>query len=153
MINPLDIEQLFVIATQRENEAFEFYSAAARKVGDPSVRAMFQQLAKDEQGHFELLERFRSNPTDIMKIAPPAADWKVAESEAMPPLSTDMKPRDAIALAMKKEQQAVEFYRALGAAATTAETRHMFENLANMELGHKHRLENMFIDVGYPEVF
>ena len=41
MINPLDIEQLFVIATQRENEAYEFYAAAARKVENPNVRAMF----------------------------------------------------------------------------------------------------------------
>jgi len=27
------------------------------------------------------------------------------------------------------------------------------ENLANMEMGHKHKLENAFVEIGYPEVF
>jgi hypothetical protein len=29
----------------------------------------------------------------------------------------------------------------------------VFNNLANMELGHKHRLETVFVDIGYPEAF
>lgn len=152
-MNTLEIEQLFVTASRRETEAYEFYSTAARKVQDPNVRDIFSQLAKDEKGHFEFIERFRANPTEIMKIAPPSADWKIAESEEMPALSTDMKPKDAIALAMKKELQAVDFYRSLASVSATGETRHMFENLANMELNHKHRLENLFVEIGYPEVF
>jgi rubrerythrin len=28
-----------------------------------------------------------------------------------------------------------------------------YENLAAMELNHKHRLENMFVDIGYPEAW
>lgn len=88
----------------------------------------------------------------MMKIqAPP--DYKVAETTELPKLSIDMKPADAIALAMKKEQQAVEFYRALGESATDASVKKIFENLTNMELGHKHRLENVFVEIGYPEVF
>jgi bifunctional DNase/RNase len=34
-------------------------------------------------------------------------DYKVAESVELPEITIDMKPADAIALAMKKEQQAV----------------------------------------------
>ena len=153
MAEPFEIEKLFVIATQRENEAYEFYGQAARKVADPNVKEIFLKLARDEQKHFELLEQFRANPEKIMKICPPAADWKIAESESLPTLSTDMKPKDAIALAMKKEQQAVDFYRSLSAASTTADIRSMFDNLANMELTHKHRLERIFVEIGYPEVF
>jgi len=47
----------------------------------------------------------------------------------------------------------VEFYRGLAQSATDATLSAMFENLARMELGHKTRLETMFVDVGYPEVF
>jgi rubrerythrin len=54
---------------------------------------------------------------------------------------------------MKKEQQAVEFYRGLAAGSTDAEVRGVFENLANMELGHKTRLEDIYLEVGYPEAF
>jgi rubrerythrin len=100
-----------------------------------------------------MIERFRHDPTALMKIDAPSRDWKVAEGETLPKLSTDMKPRDAIALAMKKEQQAVEFYRALSAASSDAEVKGLFDNLSRMELGHKRRLETIFVDIGYPEVF
>lgn len=152
-MDPLEFDQLFATATAREMEAYEFYSAAAQRVRDAAVREVFGQLASEEMGHYELLERFRADPTRPLRMKAPAQDWKVAESEELPALSIDMKPRDAIALAMKKEQQAVEFYRALATTAADLATQEIFENLANMELGHKHRLEEIFIDIGYPEVF
>ncbi len=147
------IEELFSIATRRETEAYEFYSSAAKKIQDINVKSIFEELAREEMGHYELLEKFRIDPTLMMKIAAPASDWKIAESEELPKLSTDLKPKDAIALAMKKEQQAVEFYHSLSKASQDSGTRSMFDNLANMELNHKHKLENMFVSIGYPEVF
>ena len=152
-MNSEQIEKLFSIAKNRELEAHQFYLSVSEKVKDPNVKGIFAQLAREEMGHYELLETFRNDPTASMKISAPPTDWKVAEAEELPKLSTDLKPRDAMALAMKKEQQAVEFYRSLSAAATDTETRSMFDNLANMELGHKHRLEKLFVDIGYPEAF
>lgn len=151
-MDQIQLEQLFSIATKRELEAKEFYTGVAKKVSSTAVREIFEQLAREEMGHFEFLEKFRSDPSMTMKISAPAADWKVAESQELPPLRLDMKPSDAIGLAMKKEQQAVEFYRTLAASAAS-DVRDMFDNLANMELGHKHKLEKVFVDIGYPEVF
>ena len=152
-MDQMQIEQILSAAIMREVEAHEFYQQVADRAKDMSVKEVFQQLAKEELGHQELLEGFKYNPTKIMKIQAPSADYKVAETTALPELSIEMKPADAIALAMKKEQQAVEFYRSMSAAATDADIKGMFENLANMELGHKHRLENVFVEIGYPEVF
>lgn len=149
----LDLEKLFAAAIGRENEAFEFYGAAAKKVVDPSVRETFMQLAGEELGHRELLERFKYDPTMVMKISAPSADYKIAEATPLPALSVGLKPAEAIALAMKKEQHAVEFYRSLTGLSTDAGLRDIFQNLANMELGHKHRLETMFVSIGYPESF
>ena len=152
-MNTPKIEELFTIAVRREMEAYEFYFSAAQRMKDTNVKDIFEQLAKEEMGHYELIEKFRNDPTSIMKISAPSADWKVAESEELPKLTIDMKLKDAIALAMKKEQQAVEFYRALAGSTTDGAVKAMFENLANMELGHKRRLETIFMDVGYPEAF
>ncbi len=148
----MELERTFSIAAKRELEARDFYTAVAEKCHDAAMRELFEKLAADETGHFELLEKFRADPAKVMKIAAPESDWKIAESQELPVPNADMKPKDAIALAMKREQQAVEFYRALAASAS-ADTKDIFENLANMELTHKHRLERLFIDVGYPEVF
>ena len=78
---------------------------------------------------------------------------KVAEATELPKLTLDMQPADAIALAMKKEQQAVEFYRDLSKHCADQEIGKIFENLANMELTHKQKLENVFVEIGYPEAF
>jgi rubrerythrin len=88
-----------------------------------------------------------------MKFAAPPSDFKIAEATELPVLSFDAKPADAIALAMKKEQQAVEFYRALAQTALDNGLKQVLESLATMELGHKHRLETIFVDIGYPEAF
>lgn len=152
MNNP-QIDQVFATAATRELEANEFYRGVAGRMADPAVRDIFKQLADEEMGHYELIEKFRADSTLILKIAAPVGDWKVAESEELPRLSLDMKPKDAIALAMKKEQQAVEFYQRLAASSSAAEVRDMFQNLANMELGHKRQLETVFVEIGYPEVF
>lgn len=152
-MNNESVEELFSVAAKRETEAHEFYSSAAKKMKDRGVKDMFAQLAKDEMGHFELIEAFRRDPTSLMKISAPDSDWKLAESEKLPKLSTNMKPKDAVALAMKKEQMAVEFYRKLSKSTEDAGARDMLVNLANMELNHKRKLEMMFADIGYPEVF
>ena len=41
----------------------------------------------------------------------------------------------------------------VAAAAKDKEIRALFEKLAHMELGHKNKLENVFVEIGYPEVF
>jgi rubrerythrin len=148
-----EIDKLFAVATKREVEAKDFYEAVAKKMTDTAVREIFAQLSRDEMGHYEMLEKYRHDPTMVMKFSAPSTDWKVAESEALPALNVKMKPKDAIALAMKKEQQAVEFYRGLAQRASDAGLKSVMENLANMELSHKRRLETIFVDIGYPEAF
>lgn len=148
-----ETRRLFGIAIEREVEANEFYSKAAKASKDPSVRAIFADLAKDELAHMELLERFREDPTLQMKMKKPAADYHVSEEMDLPAFSADMKPADAIALAMKKEQQAMEFYRGMAAQCSDKELCSIFNSLADMEEGHKCRLETAFVDIGYPEAF
>jgi len=148
-----EIERIFSIAIKREMEANAFYSRIAKKAINAEVRELFSQLAEDEMGHFELLQGFKSDPTLPMKIPAPAKDYKIAEETELPPFTDDMKPKDAVALAMKKEQQAVEFYKKLAGHSHDTAMKDIFENLANMELGHKQKLENLFVEIGYPEVF
>jgi rubrerythrin len=149
----MEIDTLFAIAIEREVEANRFYTAVAQKMHNAGVRAAFSELAQEEYGHMELLEKYKHDPTLELIIAAPGADFKIAEGAPLPKLSLDLKPADAMALAMKKEQQAVEFYRLLAQAATDSGLQDVLNNLVNMELGHKQRLETMFVNIGYPEVF
>jgi rubrerythrin len=148
-----NINKLIDFAIAQEHEAYAFYKAAAEKVTNPGVKQIFLELAEDENGHANLLEIYRKNKvlSEIFKTQ--FIDYKIAETQDMPALSIAMKPSEAIAIAMKKEQQAAELYRSFADNAINSTIKEALENLANMEMGHKHKLENAFVDVGYPEVF
>ena len=149
----IELMVVFSSAIKREVESYEFYKGVSESVKDDSVKDIFSTLAKEEMSHMEILEKLKADPTASIKFAAPATDFKVAEATELPELTLDMKPKDAIVLAMKKEEEAVEFYRCISKVTDDAGIKEIFENLANMELGHKQRLENVFVEIGYPEVF
>ena len=140
-------------AIEREIEAREFYSALAGAVKTDYLRGLFTDLAQEEQGHRNTLELFLRDETRLLQFVAPAKDLKISEATEDPPLTLEMKPADAVALAMKKEQAAVEFYSSFAAGASDPETKNVFVKLAAMESNHKHRLENLFIEIGYPEAW
>lgn len=148
----MDINAVIDGAIANEVEAHEFYTKVSERSTNASVKRTFAELAADELSHKKFLEGCRVDPTQLQKIQT-GPDYKVAEATELPELSIDMKPADALALAMKKEQEAARFYEGLAANAKDAVTRSMFENLARMEIGHKTRIEDLFVNIGYPEVF
>jgi len=152
-MDKLALEKIFSVAVKREIEAHEFYKGVSAKVEKGDVRKVFEQLAEEEMKHMELLEKLKADPTMILKFEQKQADYKVAEATELPTLSLAMPPKDAIALAMKKEQEAMEFYRKMAQDTDDEEVNKIFVQLSNMELAHKQRLENVFVEIGYPEVF
>jgi len=64
-----------------------------------------------------------------------------------------MKPSDAIALAVKNEQEAMDMYTEMANCSTDAEQKKMFQSLAAMERGHKVKLEDTFTNMAFPEAW
>ncbi len=62
-----------------------------------------------------------------------------------------MSPKEALRLAIKKEQQSAELYRRLAEGATDRELKRIYTELAEMERGHKVKLEELFVNAAYPE--
>ena len=77
----------------------------------------------------------------------------MAESIDKPGPSIDMKPADAIGLAMKAEEEAMRLYQSLAASSTSSDQKQMFLTLANMERAHKVKLEELYTSMAYPEVW
>ena len=140
------------MAIANEIEAWEFYQAASEKIKEPHLKEMFQGFAREEKGHELLLRNLLSRGTMSLNFKE-TTDYKVAETVDEPRLSLDMKPADAIALAMKKEERAMKEYNWLAEQCEDAAQKKMFLDLAAMERGHKLQLEEMFVDIGYPEVW
>ena len=80
-------------------------------------------------------------------------DYKVTETIEKPKPSVEMKPADAIGLAMKEEEEAMHMYRELANSSTNPDQKEMFLALSNMERSHKVKLEELYMTMGYPEVW
>ena len=146
-------KEILKMAVGNEVEAYEFYRDAATKMKDPAMKKIFQGLADEESGHKVLLESYLSNEKKDMKFKD-EKDYKVAEAvEAPQTLSTDMAFKDAIALAMKKEQEAMEMYQQFADASEGAKQKETFLELAKMEKGHKVRLEDIYTNTAFIEVW
>jgi rubrerythrin len=146
-------KEILKMAVGNEVEAYEFYRDAAAKMKDPAMKKTFMELADEESGHKVLLEGYLSNEMKDMKFSD-EKDYKVAETvEAPQTLSTDMAFKDAIALAMKKEQEAMEMYQQFADASEGAKQKETFLELAKMEKGHKVRLEGIYTDIAFIEVW
>jgi rubrerythrin len=77
----------------------------------------------------------------------------VAETVEAPALSMEMKPADAFALAMKKEEEAMKQYTEMADMCSEEDKKQVFLDLAAMERDHKMKMETAFTDIGFPEVW
>ena len=147
-----NIQRLFDTAIGREIAANAFYSGVAERATNAYVKELFLDLAEQEKGHEAILTRFKEDPTAQMSFRAPA-NYRVAEETDSAVLSPDMKPAEAAKLAMRRELEAMEFYKELASMTTDDAIRETCLSLSNMEATHKRRLEDLFVDLGFPEVW
>ncbi len=151
-MNLSEYDKILKEAIDREIESQEFYKEVAGRMTDENLKKLFSDFVKEEKKHQEILEGFRVNIPQKLPFDE-SRDYHVAETVDEPRLSTDMKPADAFKLAMKKEEDAMKTYQSLSTGATDSEQKRLFEELASMEQEHKLKMENAFVDIGYPEVW
>ena len=147
-----EYKAILAIAIGNEVEAYEFYKGVSEKVVDAYIKKMFNELATEELGHQRLLEGFLARDIKDMHFDE-SADYKVSESVDKPTLSLDMKPADALALAMKNEEDAMNMYAAFATASSDEGQKKMFHDLSLMEKGHKTKIEKLYVNVAFPEVW
>ena len=151
-MNVKEFKKTIKFAIENEVEAEKFYKNAADKFTDPNIKDIFLELAAEEKGHMDTLKNiYSSNSIDNYFDA--AKDYNVSSTIQKPEVSEHMKPADAIALAMKKEEEAMNQYEDMAAACPDPDIKNVLMKLSVMERNHKFKLENAFVDIGYPEVW
>jgi rubrerythrin len=147
-----DAKKIISTAIDREVESYTFYRGIADRVKDAALKSLFAELAGEEKKHRELLQGMLTKDISKMKFDP-SHDYKVADTLPSPKLSADMKPLEGIVVAIKKELEAMQMYTQLASLAKDTETEFLFTQLANMERGHKARLEDLYTNAAFPEVW
>ncbi len=147
-----DFRKIISIAIDREVEAYTFYKSVADKVKDKSLKSLFADLAGEEKKHREFLQDFLAKEGKTLKFEA-APDYKVYTTLQTPPITPDLKPLEGLTLAIKKELEAMQMYTRLAAASTDAQQQMLFRGLANMESTHKARLEDIYVNMAFPEAW
>jgi rubrerythrin len=138
-------------AIANEEAAAGFYRQAAKRVTDRRVREALEGLGQDEHEHKRLLEEFRRGRRPLPEGS--TAGGHLVEKFGTPDFSQEMSPADAFLLAARKEQLAVEFYENWGRLYPEGPERDLLFRLAEIERRHKAKVEAMFTNAAFPEVW
>jgi rubrerythrin len=147
-----EFSEILEMAMYKEIAAEAFYTAGQNSTDDPAAKALMKELAKEELGHLEILRAFKERNWQ-------KRDW---HSERIPNLmiseyligSDKLEGADlqgTLVTAMKREQQAVEFYSRLMSAVRDKGAKGLCERMVHEELKHKYRLEVLYDDLFYQE--
>lgn len=148
------IETILKTAIQREVDAYTLYSNAA-KIAEPGPAVgILQDLAAQEMGHRAKLEGLLNG--QVFKVLSKGqqrqvVDLKITDYLIEEPLGPDSDFQDVLIVAGKREKASYELYEALARVATDDQTRQLFIYLANEELTHKRRVENLYDELVYRE--
>lgn len=151
-MNLSEYKDIIKQAIANEVEARKFYEDAANTLSDPHLKKLFASLSEEEKKHRDILTKIYTSNT-VERYFSETRDYKVAETVDEPELSMDMNPADAFALAMKKEEAAMNQYTEMADMCDDDGKRQVFLDLAAMERDHKLKMESAFTDIGFPEVW
>ncbi|MDA8404820.1 MAG: ferritin family protein [Desulfobacteraceae bacterium] len=151
-MNRAEYETILEQAIQAEIDAQKFYRDVAGRMTDAFLKDLFARFAVEEKKHETILRGFWSVIPENLPFEE-NRDYKIAQTVDRPLVSADMRPADAFALAMKNEEAAMNHYTALAEGCADPRQKQIFMDLAAMERDHKFKMENAFVDIGYPEVW
>ena len=82
-----------------------------------------------------------------------AEDYNLSQDIDRPRMTTEMDFRDAIKLAIKREEEAMQLYADIANSCIDKSEKDIFAGLSKMEKLHKTELEEIFLNVGFNEVW
>ena len=151
-MNQNEFKKIISQAIEREVEAFTFYSAISNKAKDKSLKSIFKTLAEEERDHRRMLEAFLAKAPEKMHFSE-FKDYKIVDALVTPSLTADLKPVEGLIIAIKNELEAMQMYTQLANASTDEAQKNIFLELASMERGHKSKLEDIYTNMAFPEVW
>lgn len=141
-MNMASIEEILDFAIVEEQQSYEFYMKLAGKMEADAMRRVFEEFAREEQGHKARLQAMKDGKLSIASSAEEnVPDLKIADYVVDVQPSADMDYQEALVLAMKKEKAAFMLYSDLAALVEDAAQKEVFLSLAQEEARHKLRFE------------
>jgi rubrerythrin len=146
-----ELKPLIEQAIRQEELSHEFYQRLANLATHQDTRETLEWLAKDELEHKAFLESCIT-PTGCALVGQ-AQDTHLAEVMKAPAITAEMTPKEALMVAMKREEGSYHFYQRLASLQPPGDARAFLEKMAKMELAHKEKVEFLYANATFPEVW
>ena len=147
----LELKPFIEQAIRQEELSHEFYMRMANLVSHEETKETLEWLAKDELEHKAFLESCMT-PAGCTLVGE-AQDTHLAEIMEAPSITSDLSPKEALMVAMKREEGSYRFYQRLASLQPPGDAKAFLEKMAKMELGHKEKVEYLYTNVAFPEVW
>ncbi len=138
-------DEILDFAIQNEESAAAFYTELAGKMKSASISKVFEDFAREEQGHKAKLVRVKQTG-EMGQAGKQILDLKIGDYLVEGEADPEMDYQQALILAMKQEKAAFKLYTDLAAAAPTNDLRGLLLSLAQEEAKHKLRFEVEYDD-------
>jgi rubrerythrin len=147
-----ELAELLDTAIYKEIASQAFYIAGQSRTEDPGAKVLMKELAEEELKHSQLLKDIKEkglndrswhrNEVPNLRISEYLTGSETLEGAGL---------QDTLILAMKREQQSIEFYSRLMSVMKDEAAKRMCERLVHEELRHKLRLEIFYDNFFYGE--
>ena len=137
------LEEIVKFAVEREEAAYQLYKRAAETSKSIAARKMFEEMAAEEQGHKEVFGKMDlARAEHYRAISLP--DLKIGQYLVSVPLKPEMSYQEILIYAMKAEENAFQLYQATAAEVDDPQLKNVLLVFADVEKGHKIKLENLY---------
>ncbi len=138
-----NFKEVVTFAIRKEAEAYNLYTTYGQLSKNPGTKVMFQELAKEEQKHREILEGVEKEDVTAYKLEK-IPDMKISDFVDEQEFSPDMDFASALRLAIKREEHALKLYNHMAQGTDDVQLKKLFSSLAQEESKHKLRLESEY---------
>ena len=151
---PESVEEILKLAIEREIEAFNLYSNAAKSTNNSAIRKAMEEMAEQERGHRIKLENIAAGNVRWAirrSRTEQVTDLRLSDHLEGGSLDPGADYQDILLFAAKREKAAHEFYEAMTEMLDDPLIQNVFQMLAAEELKHKNRLEKIYEEVVYQD--
>ena len=137
------LEDVIKFAVEREDTAYRLYTRAAELSTNIASKKLFQELAQEEATHKDVFVKIDEDKAESHKLCT-LPESSIAKYLAEIPFRPDMNYSQIISSALKTEENAYQLYKAAAGMTDDPKLQKLLMNFADVELGHRRRLEAIY---------
>ncbi len=145
-----ELAELLDTAIYKEIASQAFYIAGQSKTQDPGAKVLLKELAEEELKHAELLKSIKEKGLEKQSCQQEKIpDLMISEYLTGSDTLEGAGLQDTLIFAIKREQQAIEFYSNMMGVIRDETAKRLCQRLVREELKHKLKLEMFYDDLFY----